>query len=70
MEISGEDADVAYVMAHPRNASGKHESTANLQADNGTRNLNMIECQDTAKVHLKNLGIVTASITTTKQHWQ
>jgi len=59
-----------YVMVHPRNASRKHESTANLQADNGTRNLNMMECQDTAKVHLKSLGIVTASITTTKQHRQ
>jgi len=46
-----------YVMAHTRNARGKHELTANLQADNGTRNLNMMECQDTAKVHLKTLNV-------------
>jgi len=52
-------------MAHPRNAREKHESTANLQTDNGTRNLNMMECQDTAKVHLKSLGSMTTSMTTT-----
>ena len=52
-------------MAHPRNARGKHESTANLQADNGTRNLNTMECHNTAKVHLKSLGSMTASSSST-----